>query len=196
MKTLLILLTVTVVLLACNAVTEPAPEDPLVPTGVMQFVENTYKDPHHMVFTEILSSKIWNLELKSQAKKYSLIMGPKNIKVAYRRMATEMPDSLRHLLDTSVIAGGTLSDFKKQEFISFSELSYEKTYLANYMWKGKTYLLKWGAAFGGGQKGVYDIEMVPVIFKFPTAELNDLPLALQQYFQEKGFEFIRATVFC
>ena len=135
MKTLLILLTVTVVLLACNAVTEPAPEDPLVPTGVMQFVENTYKDPHHMVFTEILSSKIWNLELKSQAKKYSLIMGPKNIKVAYRRMATEVPDSLRHLLDTSVIAGGTFSDFKEQEFISFSELSYEKTGIATFCWR-------------------------------------------------------------
>lgn len=195
MKVLLILFALTAVLFGCNAVTEPAPEDPLVPAGLIQLVEKTYKNPQNMVFTEILSNRIWNLKLESQAKRYSIMLSPDNIKAAYRLMATDVPDSLKSLLDKSVITGGTFSDFMEEEFISFSDLSYEKTYLANYLWKGKPYLLKWGAAARGGQKMAYDIEMSPVLFKFPTAELSDLPQALQRYFQGKGFQFTRAAIF-
>ncbi|KAA6438550.1 hypothetical protein FEM33_17875 [Dyadobacter flavalbus] len=195
MKALLISLTITILLSACNAITDPAPEDPLVPASVMQLVEKSFDNPENVVFTEILENKIWNVELESRAKKYNSVLSPNSIKVSYRLTGTDVPDSLRNLLNTSVIKGGTLSGFKQEEYISFSDFSYEKTYLADYIWKGKPYVLKWGATFRGGPKMVYDLEMSPFKSRFPTADLDDMPELLKQYFQKKGFQFLRATVF-
>ena len=194
MKALLTLLAVSAILLGCNAITDPGPEDPLVPDSVLQLVENTYDNPQNIIFTEILEKRIWNVEFESRAKRYSSIVSPDNIKVSYWLVGPHTPDSLKAMMNTSAVEGGTFSNFKEEEYISFRNFSYEKAYLADYIWKEKSYLLKWVASFRGGQKLVYDLDMSSSILQFPTADLVDLPLALKQYFQKKEFNFLRATV--
>ncbi|GGC05367.1 hypothetical protein GCM10011325_35320 [Dyadobacter sediminis] len=160
----------------------------------MQLVENTYENPRNMIFTEILNNKIWNVELESGAKRYSSMLSPDHILVAYRLAGTVVPDSLKNLLNTSVIAGGTFSDFREQEYHLFDNADFEKTYLADYLWKGSSYLLKWRATALRGQATTYTLEMASVHARFPAAGLSDLPEALQQYVQDKKFQFSRAII--
>ncbi|WP_439555803.1 hypothetical protein [Dyadobacter sp.] len=194
MKALFIFLLTTVVLCSCNKVADPAPDEIQIPAQVIQLVESTYEDPQHMVFTEILQNKIWNVELESRAKKYSSTLSPNHILVTYRLAGTDAPDSLKSLLNPSVITGGTFSNFREQEHILFSEGNFSKTYLADYSWQGEPYLVKWGATFLAGQPTTYNIEMLPVSTSFSTTELNDLPQTLQEYIQKKEFQLMWANI--
>lgn len=194
MKALFIFLLTTVVLCSCNKVADPAPDEIQIPAQVIQLVESTYEDPQHMVFTEILQNKIWNVQLESRASKYSSTLNPDKILVSYRLADADVPDSLKNLLNKTVITGGEFSNFKEQEYTVFDQGGFEKVYLADYVWKGNSYLLKWRATVLPGQKPTYTVEMSPVTAKFPVAGLSDLPETLQQYIRDKAFQFSRAII--
>ncbi|MGV3603035.1 MAG: hypothetical protein ACO1N1_17595 [Dyadobacter fermentans] len=195
MKVLLYSLFAAAALSSCNAVTDPAPADPLLPSGMMQVVESIYESPQNVVFTEILAGKIWNAELESRAMKYNLILSPKNVKVAYRLAATDVPDSLKNLIAKSGLTGGTFANWKEETYNTIPDTSfnYIHRYLADYTWKGQPYLLKWSSAVRGQRIG-YDISMLPGISNFTTLESGDLPDAIPQYLQRKGLQFSWANV--
>lgn len=194
MKAILIVMLMTAVLCGCNKVVDPAPDEPQVPAEVMQVLEGAYADPQNMVFTEILDDQIWNVQLDAREAKYNSTLSPQQILVSYRLAQAEAPDSLKQLLNPGVIAGGTFSNFKEQEYTVFSENNYGKTYLADYSWKGAPYLLKWSATFLAGQKPTYTIEMEPITAQVPIMEWSDLPPALQDYMRSKGYILVRATI--
>lgn len=193
MKTLYTFLIITIGLAGCNTITDPAPEDPLVPSQVMQLIEKNYEKPQDVVFTELLEKKIWDVRFQSQAKNYNLILSPDNIKVSYRLSGQDVPDSLRNLLHISSIAGGTFSNFKQQDYISFTNFNFDKIFLANYFWKDQRYLVSWATIVW--EKGIkYVVEMSPVSARFPTTDSTDLPDELQRYLLTKNYQFTNATI--
>jgi hypothetical protein len=193
MRNLLTLLVATATLWSCNRVTDPTPNGPQIPSEVMQLVEKTYDNPEKIVFTELLKDKIWNVDLESKAKKYNSVLTQTNVLSSSRLAGADVPDNLKTLMNPSFVAGGTFSNFREEEY-AYERASFESAFLAEYEWKGTPYLLKWRVTTSDFIPTMYTLEMAPVNQKFRVTGANDLPEALQQYIQAKGYRFSLAMV--
>jgi hypothetical protein len=194
MKNLITLLITAATLWSCNKVTDPTPNGPQIPSEVVQLVEKTYDNPQNIVFTEIVKNKIWNADLESKSNKYSSVLTSQNVLSSSRLAGSDVPDNLKNLMMPSFVTGGTFSNFREEEY-AYQRASSESAFLAEYAWKGNPYLLKWRVTtFDGNFPTMYTLEMAPVSQKFRVTGANDLPEALQQYIQGKGYRFSLAMV--
>jgi YD repeat-containing protein len=186
---------------ACNRIidSQPAPVDSeeTVPASAIRPVISRYPQATDLVFTALEKNQVWRVTFQQQATRYQAVTNQQLLLVAYQLTPAVSPDSLRATLKNTLIDGGTLSNIRRQDYSWYRDvepINNGSVLLADYVWRGNTYTVRWTSADVFGQM-TYRTELVsPTQLDYYTVTLADLPLPIQQSLADQQIGFTRARV--
>ncbi|GAB3752577.1 hypothetical protein [Spirosoma pomorum] len=186
---------------ACNRVidSQPAPVDAeeTVPASAIRPVISRYPQATDLVFTSLEKNQVWRVTFQQQTTRYQAVTNQQLLLTAYQLAPAVSLDSLRATLKNTLIDGGTLSNIRRQDYSWYRDvepINNGAVLLADYVWRGNTYTVRWTSADVFGQMTYRTELLAPTQLDYYTVTLADLPLPIQQSLAEQQIGFTRARV--
>ena len=185
----------------CNRFIDQQPTpDHGPPAGTVQALTQRYPRAQAILFTTLVPNQLWRATFTQQRQRYQALTSPAQLLTADQLIDGPMPDSLTRLLASTVVAGGTFSNPRFQQWekgwSSVIDPTRPMPYLyADYTWHQQSYTVYWSLAWPPTGRPFYNLHLLP--FRqgdYQTETLTDIPERLRADLDRLGLRFRYALI--
>lgn len=183
---------------SCNRYSDQQPTpDNGPPSGSVQALTRQYPQAQGILFTTIANNQLWQTNFVQQRQRYQALLSPARLLTADQLIDGVVPDSLTRLLETTVVAGGTLNNLRLRQYDWFSSPGNNRVthVFADYIWQQQTYTASWTITQLTSGQITYYLELLPFqLAGYETDRLTEVPESLQITLREQGLTFTYAWI--